>query len=81
MPAFRLRTILLVLCALAAGVVLRLWFIHYFPQIQGDTLLYADIARNWLNHGIYGRSITHLGGAPVIAPTLVRLPEIGRAHV
>ena len=74
MPSFRLRTILLVLCALAAGAVLRLWFIHAFPQIQGDTLLYADIARTWLNHGIYGRSILHPGGPSTIAPTLVRLP-------
>jgi hypothetical protein len=74
MPSFRLRTILLVLCALVAGAVLRLWFIHAFPQIQGDTLLYADIARNWLNHSIYGRSIPHPGGASTIAPTLVRLP-------
>jgi Dolichyl-phosphate-mannose-protein mannosyltransferase len=74
MPTFRLRTILLVLCALAAGAVLRLWFIHAFPQIQGDTLLYADIARNWLNHSIYGRSIPHPGGPLTIAPTLVRLP-------
>jgi hypothetical protein len=74
MPTFRLRTILIVLCALGLGVVLRLWFIHAFPQIQGDTLLYADIARNWLNHSIYGRSIPHAGGASTIAPTLVRLP-------
>jgi hypothetical protein len=74
MPSFRLRTILLVLCALVAGAVLRLWFIHAFPQIQGDTLLYADIARNWLNHSIYGRSILHPGGPSTIAPTLVRLP-------
>src|ERR1700678_1398341 len=74
MPSFRLRTILLVLCALVAAVVLRLWFIHAFPQIQGDTLLYSDIARNWLNHGIYGRSIPHAGGPSTIAPTLVRLP-------
>jgi hypothetical protein len=62
------------LCALAAGAALRLWFIHAFPQIQGDSLLYADIARNWLTHGIYGRSIIHAGGPPTIAPTLVRLP-------
>jgi hypothetical protein len=68
MPSLRLRTTLTVLCALAAGTTLRLWFIHAFPQIQGDTLLYADIARNWLNHGVYGRSLT------TIAPTLVRLP-------
>jgi hypothetical protein len=63
-----------ILCALAAGTALRLWFIHVFPQIQGDSLLYADIARNWLTHAIYGRSLIHPGGAPTIAPTLVRLP-------
>jgi Dolichyl-phosphate-mannose-protein mannosyltransferase len=74
MPSVRLRTIFPVLCALAAGTVLRLWFIHAFPQIQGDTLLYADIARNWLHHGIYGRSIPHSGGPSTIVPTLVRLP-------
>jgi hypothetical protein len=74
MPALRFRTMLLALSALTAGAALRLWFIHAFPQIQGDSLLYADIARNWLTHGIYGRSITHPGGPPTIAPTLVRLP-------
>jgi Dolichyl-phosphate-mannose-protein mannosyltransferase len=74
MVALRLRTTLLALFALVAGVALRLWFIHAFPQIQGDSLLYADIARNWLTHGIYGRSIVHPGGLPTIAPTLVRLP-------
>jgi 4-amino-4-deoxy-L-arabinose transferase-like glycosyltransferase len=63
-----------VLFALAAGAVLRLWFIHAFPQIQGDSLLYADIARNWLTHGIYGRSFLYPGGPTTIAPTLVRLP-------
>jgi Dolichyl-phosphate-mannose-protein mannosyltransferase len=57
-------------CALVAGVLLRLWFIHAFPQIQGDSLLYADISRNWLTHGIYGRTIAH--GS--VVPTLVRLP-------
>ncbi len=74
MPSLSRRTMLSALCALAAGAALRLWFIHAFPQIQGDSLLYADIARNWLNHGIYGRSIMHPGGPPAIAPTLVRLP-------
>ena len=74
MPSLRLRTMLSALCALVAGAALRLWFIHAFPQIQGDSLLYADIARNWLTHGIYGRSIVHPGGVTTIAPTLVRLP-------
>jgi Dolichyl-phosphate-mannose-protein mannosyltransferase len=74
MPSLGLRTMLSVLFALAAGAALRLWFIHAFPQIQGDSLLYADIGRNWLSHGIYGRSVMHTGGPPTIAPTLVRLP-------
>ena len=74
MPSLRRRTIFSAVFALAAGAALRLWFIHAFPQIQGDSLLYADIGRNWLTHGIYGRSILHAGGPPTIAPTLVRLP-------
>jgi Dolichyl-phosphate-mannose-protein mannosyltransferase len=74
MPSLSRRTMLSIVCALVAGTALRLWFIHAFPQIQGDSLLYADIARNWLTHGIYGRSFIHPGGAPTIVPTLVRLP-------
>src|SRR5271156_4946706 len=74
MPSLRLRTMLSVLLALAAGAELRLWFIRVFPQIQGDSLLYAAIARNWLTHGIYGRSVVHAGGLTTINPTLVRLP-------
>jgi Dolichyl-phosphate-mannose-protein mannosyltransferase len=74
MSSLRLRTTLLIVFALAVGAALRLWFIHAFPQIQGDSLLYADIARNWLTHGVYGRSIIHLGNPATIAPTLVRLP-------
>jgi hypothetical protein len=74
MPSLRLRTILSVVFALAAGAALRFWFIHAFPQIQGDSLLYGDIARNWLTKGIYGRSAVHAGGPAAINPTLVRLP-------
>lgn len=69
MSALRQRPPWSLVFALAAGSVLRLWFVHAFPQIQGDTLLYGDIARNWLDHGIYGRTI---GSHPI--PTLVRLP-------
>ncbi len=74
MSALRLRTMLLALFALSAGAALRLWFIHAFPQIQGDSLLYADIARNWMTRGIYARTIIHPGIPPATAPTLVRLP-------
>jgi hypothetical protein len=57
------------LLALAAGAVLRLWFIHAYPEVQGDPLIYGSIARNWLLHGVYG---TTTSGA--LRPTLIRLP-------
>jgi 4-amino-4-deoxy-L-arabinose transferase-like glycosyltransferase len=62
------------LVVLAAGAALRLWAIHAHPQIQGDSLLYGDIAVNWLTHGIYGHSVGHASGLTTIEPTLVRLP-------
>ena len=65
---------LFTLLVLAAGAALRLWFIHAHPQIQGDSLVYGDIAANWLTHGIYGHSVGHASGLTTIEPTLVRLP-------
>jgi hypothetical protein len=55
--------------ALAAGAALRLWFIHAYPEVQGDPLIYGDIAKNWMLHGIYG-----LSSGSQINPTLIRLP-------
>ena len=55
--------------ALFAGLLLRLWFIHYYPVVEGDSLVYGEIARNWFWHGIYG--FTRSTG---IHPTLIRLP-------
>ncbi len=52
-----------------AGLSLRLLFVFRFPGIVDDSRLYADIAKNWLQHGVYG--ITNSG---VIMPTLSRLP-------
>src|SRR6266568_4768764 len=62
------KTIFLVL-ALVCGAILRFWFLHEFPQIEGDSLIYGDLARNLLQHGIYGRTL-----ADGIHPTLIRLP-------
>jgi hypothetical protein len=56
--------------ALAAGLALRLWFVAHTARVTGDTLLYGNIARNWMQHGIY--SFTPSTGTP--APTLIRLP-------
>jgi hypothetical protein len=53
----------------AAALLLRLFFVFRFPAVVDDSHLYADIATNWLQHGIYG--ITNSGQ---IVPTLSRLP-------
>ena len=42
------------LCALLAGLALRLFFLLQFPANSGDTVIYEDIGINWLRHGIYG---------------------------
>ncbi|HEY3988228.1 MAG TPA: glycosyltransferase family 39 protein [Acidobacteriaceae bacterium] len=66
-------TIALALLALALGTWLRLWFLWHFPQVNGDGLIYGDIAKNWLLHGIYGRTDFTAAGM-VVNPTLIRLP-------
>ncbi|HEX3986478.1 MAG TPA: glycosyltransferase family 39 protein [Acidobacteriaceae bacterium] len=73
---------MLVVLALLSGAALRLWFIHAYPEVQGDPLIYGDIAKNWMLHGIYGMTGGHAAapGAPAseqiagIHPTLIRLP-------
>lgn len=52
-----------------AAVGLRLFLALRFPGVVDDSRLYANIAENWLRHGIYG--VTNSG---VIMPTLSRLP-------
>jgi hypothetical protein len=57
--------------ALVAGLILRLWFVHHMARIVGDSLVYGDIAKTWLQHRIYGLSSDAPSGA---RPTLIRLP-------
>ena len=40
--------------ALLSGLALRLYFIAHFPFYSGDTKFYEELARNWLDHGVYG---------------------------
>ena len=56
--------------ALALGFALRHWFVVHTARIDGDTLLYGDIAKNWLERGIYGLT----GAGNTVHPTLIRLP-------
>jgi len=57
------------LWATLAAVALRLLFIFRFPALLTDSFVYGDIAKNWLQHGIYG-----LSGPEEISPTDIRLP-------
>lgn len=61
--------------AILAGLLLRLWFVSHMARIANDTLLYGNIAKTWLQHGVYG--FTEMGptaGSVQIRPTLIRLP-------
>ncbi len=69
MLSARTRHWFFVVLALSLGAALRLWFIHAYPEVDGDPLIYGDIAKNWLQHGVYG--LTNEQG---IHPTLIRLP-------
>jgi len=55
--------------ALAAGLCLRLYFVLKFPANSGDTVLYEQIATNWLKHHVYAMDV---GGA--ITPVDLRMP-------
>ena len=57
------------LFALIGGIALRILFAFRFPAVTGDSLVYGDIAKNWLQHGIYG-----LSGRYEVSPTYIRLP-------
>jgi len=50
-------------------MLLRLVFIFHFPSVVTDSFIYGDIAKNWLQHGIFG-----LSGPEAISPTYIRLP-------
>ena len=55
--------------ALAAGLCLRLFFVLKYPANSGDTVLYEQIATNWLKHHIYAMDV---GGA--VTPVDLRTP-------
>ena len=39
-----------------AALALRLFFFVYFPAVTDDSRVYADLATNWLQHGVYGQT-------------------------
>ncbi|HYW39643.1 MAG TPA: glycosyltransferase family 39 protein [Terriglobales bacterium] len=52
-----------------AALALRLFFFFHYPAVTDDSRIYADLATNWLQHGIYGQT-----QATQIVPTDTRLP-------
>jgi len=59
-----------VVLVLAGGAWMRLAMLKALPQVQVDTLLYGNLAKNLLLHGQF--AITD--GSGVVHPTLIRLP-------
>jgi 4-amino-4-deoxy-L-arabinose transferase-like glycosyltransferase len=69
MRALMKRVFLSPFVALTAGLGLRLYFALKFPANSGDTLLYDQIATNWLKHHVFAMTV---GGA--ITPVDLRMP-------
>lgn len=38
----------------ALGFLLRWYFLHWHFFFEGDSLVYGELARNWIRHGVYG---------------------------
>jgi len=71
----RVRFWLWAAAAMLAGLLLRLWFVAHLGRVTGDSLFYGEIAKTWLQHGVYG--VANAGPTPgsiVVRPTLARLP-------
>jgi len=69
-PAACLKRTLPVALPLCAGLALRLWLLAKLFLVNGDMLIYGDLAKNLLLHGQY--ALTGSGGE--LDPTLIRLP-------
>jgi 4-amino-4-deoxy-L-arabinose transferase-like glycosyltransferase len=52
-----------------AGWGLRAYFLKRYALIEGDSLIYGEIAKNWLQTGIFG-----LRECGDVIPSLIRLP-------
>ncbi len=55
--------------AVLVGLSLRLFFIWHFPFETPDSRFYEELARNWLDHGVYGLFVSG-----TLVPVDVRVP-------
>jgi 4-amino-4-deoxy-L-arabinose transferase-like glycosyltransferase len=51
------------------ALAFRILFLIKFPLLTNDSFVYGDIAKNWLQHGVYGFT-----AAEGVDPTYIRLP-------
>jgi hypothetical protein len=63
----------LFLATILAALALRLIFFVFFPMITDDSRIYANLATTWLEHGIYGQTLTGPQGVQILT-TDARLP-------
>jgi 4-amino-4-deoxy-L-arabinose transferase-like glycosyltransferase len=56
-----------------AALALRLFFFVYFPAVTDDSRVYANLAANWLQHGVYGQTQASPQETRIV-PTDARLP-------
>jgi hypothetical protein len=66
----RQRAVIFGIMALAAGAFLRVWMLHKFFEVNGDSQIYGGLAKNLLLHGQYATSVANGG----LHSTLIRLP-------
>ncbi len=69
MYSFVRRNKILIAAGALVALAFRLFFVFKFTRIDGDTLIYGEIAANWLTSGIFGLT-TDTG----VIPTYIRLP-------
>jgi len=63
----------LFLVTIFAALALRLFFLIHFPAVTDDSHVYAELATNWLQHGVYGQTQSGHPEQPIL-PTDARLP-------
>ena len=59
--------------ALAAGLCLRLFFVLKYPANSGDTVLYEQMASNWLQHHVYAPVDLRMPGYPAFLAAIYAL--------
>src|SRR5215469_115731 len=85
LPIFATQLVVALLC----GLALRVYLITHVPFYSGDTKFYEELARNWLDHHVYGLFINgqlmpvdqRVPGYPAFLAVTYSIFGIGRTAV